>query len=97
MLHHRRASLRPGDPLPPPIVPVTMASLPGEPTAPHQYGRRSNPTWTAVEEALSILEDAEVVAFPSGMAAIDSREMAFKKSLIRYVLSEWLLQPGYPQ
>ena len=72
MLHHRAATLAPGDPLAPPIVPASMYFLPGQPDAPHQYGRWTNPTWTALEGALSILEDAPVVTFPSGMAAIAS-------------------------
>jgi cystathionine gamma-lyase len=44
--------------------------LPGDPTGPYQYARWSNPTWTSLEEALSILEDAETVIFPSGMATV---------------------------
>src|SRR5207245_9289508 len=43
--------------------------LPGDPAGPYQYARWTNPTWSALEEALSILEDAEAVIFPSGMAA----------------------------
>ncbi len=69
-LHHGTDRLRPGDSIVPPIVPASVYFLPGEPTAAHQYGRWSNPTWSALEEALSILEDAETVIFPSGMAAI---------------------------
>jgi cystathionine gamma-lyase len=69
-LHHGREHRLPGDPLEPPIVPTSVYHLPGEPTAEHQYGRWSNPTWSALEEALSTLEDAESVIFPSGMAAI---------------------------
>lgn len=72
MLHHRARTLAPGDSLAPPIVPASMYFLPGQPDAPHQYGRWTNPTWTALEEALAILEDARVVTFPSGMAAIAS-------------------------
>jgi cystathionine gamma-lyase len=33
------------------------------------YGRFQNPTWTAWEEALGILEGGEAIAFASGMAA----------------------------
>ncbi len=33
------------------------------------YGRRSNPTWSALEEALSALDGGSAVAFASGMAA----------------------------
>ncbi len=70
MLHHRTAKLEAGDPIPAPLSMASAYWLPGMPSAPHQYGRWSNPTWTALEEELSVLEDAEVVIFPSGMAAI---------------------------
>ncbi len=72
LLHHREASLSRGDAVVPPIVPASHYFLPGEPAAAHQYGRWTNPTWTTIEDALSIIEDAEVVAFPSGMTAIAS-------------------------
>src|SRR5262245_48579376 len=67
-LHHGATALKPGDPLSPPIVPTSIYHLPGEPGGPYQYGRWSNPTWDALEQALAVLEDAEVVVFPSGMA-----------------------------
>src|SRR5262247_2553089 len=43
---------------------------PGDP-AKHQltYGRFHNPTWTAWEEALGVLEGGPAVAYASGMAA----------------------------
>ncbi len=76
MLHHRAAALEPGEPLMPPIYPASLYNLPGDPgaaTAPeHQYGRWSNPTWSALEDALATLEGAPCVVFPSGMAAIAS-------------------------
>lgn len=59
-----------GDPVTPPIVLSGVFFLPGDPTGPYQYARWSNPTWTALEDALSILEDAESVIFPSGMATV---------------------------
>ena len=34
------------------------------------YGRNSNPTWTALEEALGSLEGGDALVFASGMAAI---------------------------
>ena len=58
-----------GDSVGPAIVPSSVFFLPGDPAGPYQYARWSNPTWSALEEALSILEDAEAVIFPSGMAA----------------------------
>ena len=43
----------------------------GDPaTAPHMYGRYSNPTWSAYEQALGELEGGEAVLFGSGMAAV---------------------------
>lgn len=46
---------------------------PGDPSA-HAltYGRFHNPTWTAWEEALRLLEGGDVVAFASGMAAVSA-------------------------
>lgn len=79
MLHHRTAKLEPGDPIPTPITPASAYWLPGTPNAMHQYGRWSNPTWTVLEEALSVLEDAEVCTFPSGMAAISAVFMSMLK------------------
>jgi cystathionine gamma-lyase len=70
-LLHARSALAPGEPIAPPIVLASAFHLPGDPAqAPFQYGRFHNPSWDAAEHALSILEDAPVVAFPSGMAAI---------------------------
>jgi cystathionine gamma-lyase len=70
MLHHGDDSLAPGDPLAPPIVPASVYHLPGDPAGAYQYGRWANPSWSALEEALAVLEQAETVLFPSGMAAI---------------------------
>ncbi len=72
LLHHRRGGLAPGDSL---TVPLTMASVfhvPGPPQAPYTYGRFNTPVWDALEDQLALLEDAPVIAFPSGMAAIAS-------------------------
>lgn len=70
LLHHRRAGLKRGDPIGLPVVQSSAFHLPGGPEADHVYGRDGNPTWTAVETQISILEDAPALAFPSGMAAI---------------------------
>lgn len=70
LLHHRRAGLNLGDPVVPPISLATTFHLPTSQGAAHYYGRGGQPTWDAVEAQLSILEAAEVVTFPSGMAAI---------------------------
>lgn len=70
LLHRTERDAAPGDPVAAPIVSTSTYALPGDPAGPWQYGRWSNPTWTALEEALGVLEDAEVIALPSGMAAI---------------------------
>jgi cystathionine gamma-lyase len=73
LLHHRAAYLQPGDSVVPGIEPTAVFHLPGNPSnAPHQYGRFHNPTWEALETALGLLENAETITFPSGMAAIAS-------------------------
>jgi len=72
LLHHRENDVEPGASVVPPIAPASIYYLPGMPDAAHQYGRWTNPTWTALEDALAVLEDAECVALPSGMAAISS-------------------------
>jgi cystathionine gamma-lyase len=70
LLHHRKAGLALGEPVVPPISVATTFHLPEAQGAAHYYGRSGQPTWDAVEAQLSILEGAEVVSFPSGMAAI---------------------------
>jgi len=71
LLHHGAERLSPGASVVPAIVPAAVFHLPGIPSnAPYQYGRFHNPTWEALEEALSLLEGAETILFPSGMAAI---------------------------
>ena len=66
---HRR---NPGEPFEPAIVNTTIYALPGDPQGPYQYARWANPTWTALEEVLGLLEGAETLVFPSGMAAAAS-------------------------
>ncbi len=70
LLHLRE--LQKGAPVAPPLVQASMFHLPGEPVAAATYGRAGNPTWDIVEAALGFLEDAPVVLFPSGMAAISA-------------------------
>jgi len=70
LLHHRKASLGQGDPIAPPIVASATFHLPSVQSGGQFYGRNGNPSWDAVETQLALLEDAEAVAFPSGMAAI---------------------------
>lgn len=89
-LAHLR-QLAKGDPIP---LPLTMAAIfhaPGDATGFNQYGRFSNPTWNAVEEVLTHLEDAPTVAFPSGMAAISAVFLGLLKAGDRILLP----QDGY--
>lgn len=69
-LHRRGARRRKGDPVSLPIVASTTFRLPGDPDASHVYGRYGNPTVEETEAGISVFEDAGVVLFPSGMAAI---------------------------
>jgi cystathionine gamma-lyase len=62
---------RQGEPLVPGPVFAAPFHLSGETdAAPYGYGRDANPTWSVVEASLGALEDAEVVLFASGMAAL---------------------------
>ena len=84
--HLRRRKLKKGDPVPLPLTMAAMFNLPGNPQGFAQYGRFDNPTWDAVEEMLSHLEDAPSVAFPSGMAAISAVFFSLLKSGDRVLL-----------
>lgn len=87
LLHHYGLQLAPGDSVVPPIVPTAVFHLPGVPSeAPFQYGRFHNPTWDALESALSVLEQADTVIFPSGMAAITAALMSSLKAGDRVLL-----------
>src|SRR5450755_4549557 len=46
--------------------------LTGEPRGAYQYGRLTNPTWSAWETALGELEAGEAVSFASGIAAVSA-------------------------
>lgn len=76
MLHARSGRLSNGEPISPPIVATAKYALSGTPDTPYTYGRDINPTVEAAEAAISALENAPVVAFPSGMAAITAALMA---------------------
>lgn len=79
ILHHRAKGLAKGDPISLPIVPAATFHLPEVAGASHIYGRNGMATWEAVEAQLSLLEQAEVVSFPSGMGAISAALMAVLK------------------
>ena len=59
-----------GTPLVASPVFASTYQLSGEPSGPYQYGRLTNPTWTAWESALGELEAGEAVSFASGIAAV---------------------------
>jgi cystathionine gamma-lyase len=62
----------PGGPVAPPPVPAAAYHIPrDENDALDSYGRKSNPTWRALESAIAELENATgALTFGSGMAAI---------------------------
>ena len=70
LLHHRDKSLAKGDSIGLPITPTSAYYHPGEADEAYAYTLENNPTWAAVEDQIALLEDAPVVSFPSGMAAI---------------------------
>lgn len=87
LLHHRAATLEPGDSVVPAIAPTAVFHLPGNPSnAPYQYGRFHNPTWEVLETALGLIEGAETLLFPSGMAAVAAVLFATVKSGDRVLL-----------
>jgi len=86
LLHHRKAGLALGEPVVPPISVATTFHLPQTQGAVHSYGRAGQPTWDAVEAQLAILEDAEVVSFPSGMAAITAALVCCLKAGARVMI-----------
>ncbi|MGO8961235.1 MAG: trans-sulfuration enzyme family protein [Streptosporangiaceae bacterium] len=68
LLAHAGSLRQRGDPVTqPPVLASILASW-GEPSA-GDYGRGGNPTWTALEQALGVIEDAEAIVFGSGQAA----------------------------
>lgn len=104
MLHHRKPGLAKGDPVVPPITASATYHLPTTENAPYVYGRNAMPTWDAVEAQLAMLEEAETISFPSGMAAISAALFATLKAgdrliipsdgyYVTRVLSEGFLKP----
>lgn len=76
LLHHRKAGLTQGDAIVAPIVSSATFHLPEVVAGGFSYARADSPTWRDLEAQLEILEDALVVSFPSGMAAISAALMA---------------------
>ena len=80
-LHHRTQSLKQGEPVALPIYASSTFHLAGDPDGAHFYSRNGNPTVEAVEAAIGLIENAECVLFPSGMAAIagSSAGMSYRR------------------
>ncbi len=104
LLHHRKPGLSQGEPIIPPITASATFHLPTVQSGGQFYGRNGNPSWDAVEARLSILEDAEAISFPSGMAAITAALFSTLKAgdrlvipsdgyYVTRVLSEGFLKP----
>lgn len=86
LLHHRAARLGQGDPVTPPLVSAATYHLPRSDVGGFIYGRMSMPTWEEVEAQLAVLEGAECVSFPSGMAAISAALFACVTAGARVVM-----------
>lgn len=86
LLHHRKPGLALGDPVVPPITLSATYHLPHTQGAPFVYARNGMPGWDAVEAQLAILEEAEAITFPSGMAAISAALFATLKAGDRLVI-----------
>lgn len=86
LAHLRGDSLAKGDPVPLPLTMASIYHLPGDPAGFRQYGRTDNPTIETLEQALGFLEDAEAIAFPSGMAGISAAFFALLKAGDRVLL-----------
>ncbi|WP_137701951.1 PLP-dependent transferase [Marimonas lutisalis] len=91
MLHARSAALTPGDPVPEPLVMTSAFALPEQPDPDRTYGRTATPSVSAVEQRLSLIEDAPCLLFPSGMGAYGALLMAALQSGDRVLL----LSDGY--
>lgn len=86
LAHLRGHELHKGDPVALPLTMASMFHLPGDPAGYAQYGRFSNPTWEALEKALSHLEAAPALGFPSGMGAISAVFFSLLKAGDRVLL-----------
>ncbi len=65
-VHLGRPPVVPGGPVNPSVVLSSTYHQGGELT----YGRDGNPTWTAFEEAVGVLEGGDALAFASGLGAV---------------------------
>jgi len=90
-LHHGLQALAPNTAFTPPITLASQYLVPGMPAGPYQYGRWSNPTWQALEDALGVLEGAPALILPSGMATV----AAIYYALLRHGDAVLLPSDGY--
>ena len=58
-LHRESKTVPTGAAFSPAIVPTSIYALPGRAEGSYQYARWSNPGWSALEEALGALENAQ--------------------------------------
>jgi cystathionine gamma-lyase len=86
LLHHRKAGLAQGEEIVPPIISSATFHVPDHTKGGYSYARAASPTWDGLEAQLSVLEDAQTVAFPSGMAAISAALMAVVTAGMRVVI-----------
>lgn len=86
LLHLRSQGLTKGEPIAEPLVLSATYQLPGEAEGFPGYGRVDNPVWEAYEAAISHLEQAESVVFPSGMGAISAALFATLRAGDRLLL-----------
>jgi cystathionine gamma-lyase len=72
VMHQHSKSSAPNSAFNAGIHPASAFHVQGDPSGPYQYGRWANPSWQALEDALSLLEDAQSIIVPSGMATISA-------------------------
>ncbi|MFK8012365.1 MAG: cystathionine gamma-lyase [Marinicellaceae bacterium] len=81
IVHSGLSKGKDGDPFMPGPVFASTFHLKGDTDKKtHQYARYSHPTWEVLENAIGELEQAKVLVFPSGMAAIAAILMAVLKT-----------------
>ena len=72
LLHHATKQTADNAAFAPPIVNTSVYALPPQPSGTYQYARWGNPTWTALEDALALLEwDAELPLSPQDLLPLE--------------------------
>jgi cystathionine beta-lyase/cystathionine gamma-synthase len=85
-LAHAGGPVAQGEPVAPPLVLSSIFGSQGDIGPGYIYAREGNPTWTALEQALGGLEQAEAAVFASGQAASMALMLALAKGRSRVVL-----------